>query len=99
MFDIQSVQKPGKFISALCIFYIFGGIVSILPFFFFEPFAAILPAVVVSIVALFSVGFIKGKIAKIDPIKSGLEMSLVSLSAAALGYLVGKLASVYLMKP
>lgn len=78
--------------------YILGGFISVLPFFFMEPLAAILPAVIISVLALFGIGYIKGKKAKINPVKSGLEMSLVSLSAAGLGYLVGKLASVYLMK-
>lgn len=77
--------------------YIIGGIISVLPFFFIEPSEAIIPSVIISISTLFSIGFIKGKIVKINPIRSGLEMSLVSLSAAGLGFIVGKFASTYLM--
>lgn len=71
--------------------YVIGGFVSILPFFFTDPAPAIIPSIMISILALFIVGFVKGKIADIDPFKSGLEMSLISISAAVLGYVIGKL--------
>lgn len=96
--DRQLVIKSVTDSIFMGIFYILGGVVSILPFFFMEPVDAILPSVIISVSALFSIGFIKGKVARLNPVKSGLEMSLVSISAAGLGYLVGKLASVYLMK-
>lgn len=80
------------------VFYVFGGIISIFPFFFVSPAVAILPAVIVSVLALFCLGFIKGRLAHLNPLKSGLEMSLVSFSAALVGFLVGKLASIYLMR-
>lgn len=78
--------------------YILGGVISVLPFFFFSPLAAIVPAVVLSVTLLFSIGFVKGKMARINPLRSGLEMSLVSLSAALLGYLIGIFARTNLMK-
>lgn len=78
--------------------YILGGIISILPFLFLSPLDAITPAVILSITTLFSIGYLKGKMAKINPLKSGLEMSLVSLSAALLGYLIGVFAHANLTK-
>lgn len=78
--------------------YILGGLVSVLPFFFLAPRDAIIPSILVSVLTLFYIGFVKGKIARINPYKSGLEMSLVSLTAALLGYLVGKIASIYLIQ-
>lgn len=95
--DKHLVRQPVIESLVMGVSYILGGFISVLPFFFMEPFDAILPAVIISVLALFSVGFIKGRVARLNPIKSGLEMSLVSLSAAGLGFLVGKLASVYLM--
>lgn len=76
--------------------YIIGGFFSILPFFLLDPKTAILPSVVLSTIILFSLGLVKGKYAKVNPIKSGLEMSLISLSAAALGFIIGTLARSYL---
>lgn len=76
--------------------YILGGVISVLPFFFLIPLTAIIPAVILSVSVLFSIGFIKGKMAKINPLRSGLEMSLISFFAAGLGYLVGKLAPLFL---
>ena len=83
---------------SMAVSYVLGGVISVLPFFFFSPLNAIVPAVVLSVVLLFSIGYIKGKMAKINPVRSGLEMSLVSLTAALLGYLIGIFARANLMK-
>ena len=78
--------------------YVLGGIVSVFPFFFVEPTKAIAPSIILSIASLFSIGYLKGKMAKINPVRSGLEMSLVSLTAALLGYLIGIFARNNLMR-
>ncbi|MEK7064427.1 MAG: VIT1/CCC1 transporter family protein [Patescibacteria group bacterium] len=83
---------------SMAVSYVLGGVISVLPFFFFSPLGAIVPAIVLSVVLLFSIGYIKGKMAKINPVRSGLEMSLVSLTAALLGYLIGIFARANLMK-
>ena len=41
--------------------YLLGGVISVLPFLFFPPLSAIIPAVLLSVVVLFSIGYIKGK--------------------------------------
>ena len=81
------------------IFYIIGGIISILPFVFFSPLNAIVPAIILSALTLFIIGAVKGRVAKINILQSGLEMSLVSLFAAGVSYLVGWLASQFLHLP
>jgi len=73
--------------------YILGGFISVSPFFLFHPAQAIIPSIAISVITLYTIGYLKGRIAGINRIKSGLEMSLVSLSAAGLGYLVGKIGS------
>ena len=78
--------------------YIIGGFISVLPFFILQPAAAILPSATISITALFFIGYTKGCLAKINPLRSGLEMSLVSLTAALLGYLIGIFARNNLMR-
>lgn len=76
--------------------YIIGGFISITPFFFFSVRSAIVSVLVLSVSVLFVIGYIKGWAAGTNKWKSGLEMSLVSLTAAALGYLIGKFASLQL---
>ncbi|HLE49555.1 MAG TPA: VIT1/CCC1 transporter family protein [Patescibacteria group bacterium] len=78
--------------------YVLGGVISVTPFFFIEPIKAIAPAIILSVASLFSIGYLKGKMAKINPVRSGLEMSLVSLTAALLGYLIGIFARNNLMR-
>lgn len=73
--------------------YVIGGLVSLISFFIFSPVAAIIPAVFISSLFLFSVGFYKGKLAKINSVKSGLEMVLISTVVSFVGYLIGKTAS------
>lgn len=84
--------------GAVCMIlsYVIGGFLAILPFFFLEPLQAIIPSAVISISILFTIGYIKGQLAGINKWRSGLEMSLISISAAALGYLIGKYASIIL---
>lgn len=77
--------------------YVVGGIISVLPFFFLPPLEAIIPAVILSAATLFTIGYIKGKMAQINPLRSGLEMSLVSLSAALVSYFIGIFARKNLM--
>src|SRR3989344_7963519 len=52
--------------------YIIGGTISVLPFFFIEPIKAIAPSIILSVASLFSIGYLQGKMAKIDPARSGL---------------------------
>jgi len=99
MAHIPMVKIYQKSISGsiyMGIFYILGGFVSIFPIFFLNPSQAILPSVLMSILTLFTIGYVKGGLAGINRIKSGLEMSLVSLTAATIGYLVGKFASSFI---
>ena len=56
----------------------------------------VISAVLTSFVFLFTIGFVKGNLAQISSVKSGLEMVLVSASASFIGYIVGKLASTLL---
>ena len=78
--------------------YITGGFISVLPFFVLQPAAAILPSAALSVTALFFIGYTKGCLAKTNPLRSGLEMSLVSLTAALLGYLLGIFAKANFMR-
>jgi len=78
--------------------YVLGGLVSLSSFFFLNPLNATLAAIFLSSTTIFIMGFIKGRLAQINPLKSGLEMVLVSASASFIGYMVGKLAPALLGK-
>jgi len=92
IFHRHSQNRPVKESLFMGVSYILGGTISLISFFFLPPQLGIISAVLLSFVFLFTLGFIKGKLAKINPIKSGLEMTLISATAAAIGYIVGKLA-------
>ncbi len=82
-----------SFLNGLYMFfaYILGGSVPILPYFFFSIQTAIFVSVPFTILALFIVGSLKGKITYKNWWKSGLSMAFFSFSAALVGYAVGQL--------
>lgn len=76
------------------IFYLCGGIFPLFPYFLLSPEAAILPSVIITAIVLFAIGAWKAKIVRTNPWKSGMEMMLVSITAALLGFLIGRIVAV-----
>lgn len=76
------------------VFYLFGGAFPLLPYFLLPVGQATAPSIVITAVALFLLGIGKAKVVGTKWLRSGLEMTLVSLSAAALGFLVGRVVAV-----
>ena len=68
-----------------------GSVVPILPFFFFSVSTAIWTSVVLSTIVLFSVGAYKAKTTTGSPLRSGIEMALIGIAAALVGYAIGAL--------
>lgn len=77
--------------GAMFFFYLIGGSVPLLPYFFLEPSAAIYPSVICTIAALALIGCWAGKITKRPIWQAALEMVVISLSAAAVGCIIGYL--------
>lgn len=77
------------------IFYIFGGLFPVFPYFFLPVMQAVVPSLILTGVMLFGLGLFKARMVNGHPLKSGFEMTLVSLSAALIGYLIGRLVSSY----
>lgn len=75
------------------VFYLFGGIFPLAPYFFLSVDEAIVPSIILTGAALFALGFWKAKVVGSHVLKSGAEMTLVSLSAALLGFLIGRFVS------
>jgi len=92
LFHRHPKNLPLRESSYMGVSYILGGLVSLASFFLFSPTTAIISAILVSFIFLFIIGFIKGKLAQINPAKSGLEMVLVSATASLVGYTIGKIA-------
>jgi predicted membrane protein (TIGR00267 family) len=74
-------------------FYIVGGFLVLLPYFFLPLTWALPTAVVVTVIALFFLGVWKANLTGGAKVKSGVEMLLISLAAALLGILLGRVLS------
>lgn len=85
------VARRQSFKAATVMFtsYLVGGAVPLIPYLFFQPNLAIYPSVFLTIIALAGVGFWTGRFTRRSGGKAAVEMVLVSLVAAAIGYLVG----------
>lgn len=81
------------FIMGIC--YVLGGLLVMLPYVLFPIFVALPIGILVTIIALFLLGFWKASVANVKPVRSGIEMVLVSLVAAFLGILIGHAVSTY----
>jgi len=69
-----------------------GSFIPLIPFVFFAVQDALIPSLILSTLVLFGVGVYKARITVGNWLKSGVEMALVGMVAALVGYLVGKVA-------
>lgn len=83
--------KDNILVSATVMFfsYIFGGLIPVLPIIFLPRNEGIIGAILAAFIGLFVLGFIKGKIVKVDKIRSALEMLFIGGIAAIIGVAVG----------
>jgi vacuolar iron transporter family protein len=89
----EEKSTPKKDAIFMGVSYIIGGLVS-LSSYFFLPISFALPlSIGFSIVILFGIGFVKGKLVETKKFRSGLEMVIVSAVATGLGYAVGRIVS------
>lgn len=76
-------------------FYLLGGLMVLIPYFLL-PLALALPAaLLLTVTMLFFLGVWKASLAGVNRVQSGMEMVAVSLTAALLGMLIGRLYTVY----
>jgi len=68
-----------------------GSIIPIIPFFFMPVRTAILISLSISTAVLFCVGAYKAKTTVGKPLRSGIEMALIGMLAALVGYAIGAL--------
>lgn len=87
----EDYEKPGKSAVTVGISAIIGSLIPLVPFMFLAPIEAMIASVIVSAGALFATGGVKGKLTLGSWKRSGLEMALIGLLAAVVGYLIGLL--------
>lgn len=75
---------------------IVGSLVPLMPFLFLPISGAIIGSLIFSIVVLFATGFIKGRLTTGKTIRSGIEMAVIGITAALVGYAIGAVLGVAL---
>lgn len=75
------------------VFNLLGGLVPLSAYLFFPVRQAFVPSIVITALLLFVVGAWKTRFTKQFWLKSGAEMMVISLLAAAIGYGIGKVVS------
>lgn len=87
--------RPKRAAVVMGVFYFIGGFVPLSFYFFLPVNTAIIPSIITTAVVLFLVGVWAASFTKNSRVKSGLEMVLISLTAALVGYAIGYFMSYY----
>lgn len=86
--DTAAIMKTSIIVGVAAIL---GSFVPVTPYFLLTPGQALPVSLVVSTAVLFGVGVFKAKTYVGNPVKSGLQMAVIGMGAAAAGFLIGKL--------
>ncbi len=94
--QLHDIDKLNPAKNALAMYFAntFGGVIPVFPYLIFPIKIAMPISVLMVITILFVVGAEKGRLTRTNPLRSGLEMALISSAAASLGFLIGKTASI-----
>jgi VIT1/CCC1 family predicted Fe2+/Mn2+ transporter len=71
--------------------YLIAAIIPLFPYFFLKGMPAIVTSILSTFAALFGIGLLKGKVAALPYIKSGLQIMLVGAGAGVGGYFLGSI--------
>lgn len=86
---LQEPEKGIKSASIVGISAIIGSLIPLLPFLFLDVKSGIVTSIIFSTLVLFISGIVKAKITIGSPIKSGIEIAVIGIAAAIVGYLIG----------
>lgn len=86
-------SSPAASAVVMGAFYLFGGIFPLMPYFFLPVNQAIAPSIVLAGIVLFVLGIYKARVTDGHALRSGLEMTAISLTAALLGFAIGRIVS------
>jgi VIT1/CCC1 family predicted Fe2+/Mn2+ transporter len=87
--DVETAWGDAGVVAAS---FVAGALVPLAPYLVLDVDLAVPVSVAMTGAALFALGVLKGKVARLAPLRSGLEVLLVGGLAAGLGYLIGSLA-------
>lgn len=87
----KTKTRDNTVVSATVMFssYILGGLIPVLPLIFLPHMEGIIGSIIAAFSGLFVLGFIKGRIVKVDKIKSAMQMLFIGGIAALIGIAVG----------
>ena len=87
----EEYENPKKSALIVGLSAIIGSLIPLAPFFFLPVKISIIVALILAALALFITGTIKAKLTKGNEFRSGLEMLIIGMLAALVGYLIGTL--------
>jgi VIT1/CCC1 family predicted Fe2+/Mn2+ transporter len=88
--------NPLKNAATVGIAAMIGSLVPLAPFLFMNVQNAITGSVVLSVIVLFVSGYVKGKLTTGKNLRSGVEMAIIGMAAAFIGYAIGAILGVAL---
>jgi len=98
---VHQMDKTGRhddnlLLGALIMFfaYLLAGMVPIIPIIIFDQTVAKVVAIIASFIALFVIGFFKGRLVEHSPWRSAIELFFVGASATLIGITVGQILKV-----
>lgn len=93
--ELPGKEQPRTNALYMGVTYLIAGIIPIGPYLLLPVETALWLSVILTVLALFFVGVGKARLVNRSPIRSGIEMTTISLSAAILGYIIGKALGSY----
>ena len=88
-------NHPAKDAIIVGIAALIGSLVPLISFIFLPIQTAIIGSIVLSVAVLFITGYIKGRLT-INPLRSGIEIAVIGITAALVGYAIGAVLGVAL---
>ncbi len=82
-------NHPGKSAAVVGISAMIGSLFPLIPFLLFSPLNAILPSLILSVLVLFGLGSLKARFTTGNWFRSGLEIAVIGMAAAFIGYGIG----------
>jgi predicted membrane protein (TIGR00267 family) len=86
--------SPAKSMFVVCIATIIGSMLPLLPFFFLPISTAIILSLIISAIALFITGAVEGKFTVGHWLKKGIQLMMIGMLAALIGFIIGELLHV-----
>lgn len=94
--NLDETKNPIRGAIFMFFFYVIGGSLPVLPYFFFKIPSSIILSIAVTLVGLFILGVVTSRFTKRNWLKSGLKIFILAGLAALVGYIIGFSAKIFL---